>query len=432
MDKINLNVILNRESIENEILTYLDEIIKTDNVTIKRCIFIYGDPGIGKTTFINNLLKDKYDKIYYDGSDPRTKTSIENLADNNIAQYNVSNLLNGIKKQIVVVMDDIESMNTGDKGGINTLAKLIRPKKTKRQKKELKTINPMICISSNNIDKKIKEIMKVCHVIKLPTPTTHQMKTIFDKINYKNKEIPDFNELCGDLRSLKMNIQHEIKINNSNINNNNNNNNNTSRDVKSIVYNLLKNRYNFNDHDILINDTHRTIVGLIYHENLATIINKKSDVNYIKIYKKILQNICYADYLDRITFQKQIWQFNEISSLLKTMKSNHILHENIENPSHNIKESDINFTKILTKYSTEYNNNFFFQQLSFKLLTSYDETLLFFKSIRDNISDYYELMTIYDISEIDIARVYKYIDNIENYEINSKEIDMDDFLSQDN
>jgi len=41
-------------------------------------------------------------------------------------------------------------------------------------------------------------------------------------------------------------------------------------------------------------------------------------------------------------------------------------------------------------------------------------------------------MTIYDISEIDIARVYKYIDNIENYEINSKEIDMDDFLSQNN
>ena len=99
------------------------------------------------------------------------------------------------------------------------------------------------------------------------------------------------------------------------------------------------------------------------------------------------------------------------------MKTNHILHQHIDKPTKYVKQQEINFTKILTKYSTEYNNNFFFQQLSFKLLKSYDEVLLFFKSIRDNIDQFYELMTIYDISEIDIARVYKYIDNIENYEI---------------
>ncbi len=33
-------------------------------------------------------------------------------------------------------MDEIDGMNSGDKGGINTLIKLIRPKKTKKQKKE--------------------------------------------------------------------------------------------------------------------------------------------------------------------------------------------------------------------------------------------------------------------------------------------------------
>ena len=107
------------------------------------------------------------------------------------------------------------------------------------------------------------------------------------------------------------------------------------------------------------------------------------------------------------------------------MKTNHILHRDVIEPGKYIKLSDINFTKILTKYSTEYNNNFFFQQLSFKLLTSYDELLLFFKSIRNNIEDYYELMKIYDITEIDIARVYKYIDNIEEYEIKNVSIDIE-------
>ena len=414
MDKINLNSILKRETIGNEILTILDDIIKSDEITMKRCIFLHGEPGVGKTNFIKSLLQEKYDLIYFDGSDPRTKTSIENLADHNIAKYNVSNLLNGIKKQIVVVMDDIESMNSGDKGGINALAKLIRPKKTKRQKKELRTINPIICISTNNIDKKIKEIMKVCHVIHLPTPTPNEMKNVYEKMHGDvNKDI-DFTGFDGDLRSLKLNNKRDNKV--------------TTHDVKQIVYNLLKEKCDFDDHDILINDTHRTIVGLIYHENLATIINKVGyNINNTLMYKKILENICYADYLDRITFQKQIWQFNEISSLIKTMKTNHILHNTVKEPSKYIKATDINFTKILTKYSTEYNNNYFFQQLSFKLLTSYDELLLFFKSIRNNIEEYYELMTIYDITEIDIARIYKYIDNIENYEIKniSHTIDMD-------
>ena len=35
----------------------------------------------------------------------------------------------------------------------------------------------------------------------------------------------------------------------------------------------------------------------------------------------VLDNMCFADYIDRITFQKQIWIFNEMSSLIKTFKS---------------------------------------------------------------------------------------------------------------
>ena len=136
MENINLNSILKRDAIEAEMMTILKDMEENDTLLMKRCIFIHGDPGIGKTTFVINALKERYDTIYFDGSDARTKTSIENLADNNIGQYNVTKLLNGIKKQIVIIMDDIESMNCGDKGGINALAKLVRPKKTKRQKRQ--------------------------------------------------------------------------------------------------------------------------------------------------------------------------------------------------------------------------------------------------------------------------------------------------------
>ena len=56
--------------------------------------------------------------------------------------------------------------------------------------------------------------------------------------------------------------------------------------------------------------------------------------NFLKknqyFYKSVLDNICYADYIDRITFQKQIWQFNEMSSLIKTFKNNALLHNTFE------------------------------------------------------------------------------------------------------
>ena len=47
------------------------------------------------------------------------------------------------KRNIAIIMDEIDGMNNGDKGGINSLIKLIRPKKTKKQKitnKNMKTI----------------------------------------------------------------------------------------------------------------------------------------------------------------------------------------------------------------------------------------------------------------------------------------------------
>ena len=122
-------------------------------------------------------------------------------------------------------------------------------------------------------------------------------------------------------------------------------------------------------------------MGLIYHENLAFILNKFNINTSSELYLNILEKVCYSDFLDRITFQKQIWQFNEISSLLKTMCSNNLLHSTVITPVNYIKQNDIHFTKVLTKYSTEYNNNSFFQQLSFKLLLEYDEILIYFKSI---------------------------------------------------
>ena len=66
----------------------------------------------------------------------------------------------------------------------------------------------------------------------------------------------------------------------------------------------------------------------------------------IPIYNEILNNICFSDYIDRITFQKQIWVFNEMSSLIKTFYNNSIFHNNFKKFKI---PNEIRFTKVLTK-----------------------------------------------------------------------------------
>jgi hypothetical protein len=55
-----------------------------------------------------------------------------------------------------------------------------------------------------------------------------------------------------------------------------------------------------------MNETDRTIVALLWHENIVDMISKKDIQNSFPFYSLILKNMCYADYIDRITFQNQI------------------------------------------------------------------------------------------------------------------------------
>ena len=75
-------------------------------------------------------------------------------------------------------MDEIDGMNSGDKGGITSLIKLVRPKKTKKQKLENYSSNLIFCIGNYHMDKKIKELMKVSNVYEIKNPTQENMEII--------------------------------------------------------------------------------------------------------------------------------------------------------------------------------------------------------------------------------------------------------------
>ena len=148
---------------------------------------------------------------------------------------------------------------------------------------------------------------------------------------------------------------------------------------------------------------------MLFHENIIDTFNNKNNkkIKVIDYYTKFLDNICLADYMDRITFQKQIWCFNEITSLIKTFYNNKLLHENIKNIDI---PQDIRFTKVLTKYSTEYNNSLFLQGLCQKLQMGLSDLKHFFIYLKSKyeVEEIYTMLEIYDITNLEINRAFRF------------------------
>jgi len=419
MEKLNINKILNREekaSSIKEILYSFDQ--NKNNMLFKKGIYIYGDPGTGKTTFVTNILKElDYDIIKYDAGDIRNTSVIEEITKYNMSDKNILSLFNKKIRRIAIVMDEIDGMNNGDKGGINTLIKLIRPKKTKKQKQEEVTMNPIICIGNYRVDKKIKELMKVCNTIELKTPTNLQINQVVQTLiqtvdlNIKNKIM---NFVQGDLRKLNSIYaiySNKPEIFNSEIIENIFQLKSYSDDTKKITNKLINNYYSLNEHNNVMNETDRTSVGLLWHENIIDVIDKYDKKISIPFYINQLENICFADYIDRITFQKQIWQFNEMSSLIKTFKNNKIYHDYFDKKQ-KYNPTEVRFTKVLTKYSTEYNNSLFIQKLCQKLGMDKKDLFGFFIDLKNKYdeTEIINLFENYEINKLDINRIYRYLE----------------------
>ena len=428
---IDFNEIFERTEIVAKVKRLLKEFNeKRTDFSIKRGIYVYGSPGCGKTEFVNQLLKDmSYDAVRYDAGDIRNKSVIDTITKHNMSDQSVLSIFGKTPKRIAVVMDEIDGMNTGDKGGITSLIKLIRPKKTKKQKTEDYTMNPIICIGNYDMDKKIKEIMKVCHVIELPTPTICQMKSLIGEtmpeLSYKLIEkIANFTQ-C-DIR--KFMLLYEIYTKDSTILTEETLDTifkpkMCSENSKVIVNRLFANNYSIAQHTSVVSETDRTIVGLLWHENVVDRIFQPHNMYNRaggEFYETILKNICFADYIDRITFQKQIWIFNEMSSLIKTFYNNELYNDYKKRApvatavgcDEDGNNSSIRFTKVLTKYSTEYNNILFIQHMCNEMLMDKKDLIEFFNQIKCN-NDEDAITTCceqHDVTRLDVDRMFRYID----------------------
>jgi hypothetical protein len=118
-----------------------------------------------------------------------------------------------------------------------------------------------------------------------------------------------------------------------------------------------------------------------------------------------------------------------MSSLIKTFKNNKLFHDTFKKKIH-YNPAEVRFTKVLTKYSTEYNNYLFIQNLCQQLSMDKKDLFAFFLNLRKEYDEtyIYTLFENYEINKLDICRMYRYLDkyikeNVAEEDDDNKSID---------
>jgi replication factor C subunit 1 len=139
-----------------------------------RAIIIHGPPGIGKTTAAHLAARlAGFDILESNASDTRSKKLVESglgevLNNNSLLGYFAGDgkTVDQHKKNIVLIMDEVDGMSAGDRGGVGALAKICK-----------KTDIPIILICNERKIPKMKPFDFITMDIPFRRPTADQIRS---------------------------------------------------------------------------------------------------------------------------------------------------------------------------------------------------------------------------------------------------------------
>ncbi|KAL1939716.1 hypothetical protein VTO73DRAFT_9749 [Trametes versicolor] len=156
-----------------------------NGMNIYRAVMVTGPPGIGKTTSAHLCAKlAGFTPIELNASDARSKKLVENST--NIMNASLDGWMHGghatnavgmtITDKSCLIMDEVDGMSAGDRGGVGALCALIK-----------KTKIPIICIANDRGAQKLKPLTNVTFNLSYRRPEATAIRSRILSIAFKEK-----------------------------------------------------------------------------------------------------------------------------------------------------------------------------------------------------------------------------------------------------
>ena len=158
-----------------------------------RGALVTGPPGIGKTTAVGLIVRGcGYELVEFNASDERSASAVRKYFDE-------AKRSGCCGKRRVIVMDEVDGMSTGDRGGIGELARVIAS-----------CAFPIICIANERGTPRLRPLASCCLDIRFQRPTkTVIAKALYERVVKAEKlsyTVAQVEELCerngNDIRSV--------------------------------------------------------------------------------------------------------------------------------------------------------------------------------------------------------------------------------------
>ena len=155
---------------------------------VHRAVMIHGPPGIGKTTAAHLVAKmEGYDIVESNASDTRSKKLVETGLKGTLAATSLLGYfgqgdeeVKDSNKKICLIMDEVDGMSAGDRGGVGALAAVCK-----------KTQVPMILICNDRKLPKMKPFDFCTFDLPFRRPTTDQIRGRIMTIAFReNMKLP--------------------------------------------------------------------------------------------------------------------------------------------------------------------------------------------------------------------------------------------------
>ena len=329
-DNTFIRTLCGNHNIYSSILIWLQKFNYDIKISAESCIIVAGPTSIGKSYSINSICNYlDYEITLIDNNNCHNSQYLKDIICKSTSSSFIQILTNNFKKKVIII-DNFDSLFISDKTINLTLLRILLDNK-------LKNI-PIICVSNNDIIKKIGDIKKVCNIYTLTTPNNDEITEILQS---KDVDINNIDKLCSNSNGNLNKLFRDITNDNNDILYSD------SIDYTSDINILYSTNFNRSQtKKILIKDP--WMIPLKFHENLIINLNNRNiSLNkYNEYYKSFMYIMCIYDY----------YMFKENIEFCVELFASKVYYLSILKYKNNATSNIGNFTKMLSYLSLQKKN----------------------------------------------------------------------------